>query len=121
MSLIASLWFIALVVMAGIYWHGVFWKKSAMRRMTGGPKDFTELMTREIQLLNHDFGRLLLNLRPHGARAVRAGLVVVKRGHDLVINRVYGRTSITRGSASSFFLKQIAEHKEGERDLPKGL
>ncbi len=50
---------------------------------------------------------------PH-ARQLRVVIIgVVTRGHDYFIERIFGRIVRERGKASSFFLKHIAEHKEG--------
>ena len=119
MSLLVTIWTVSLAAMVGIYWYAA--TRASVSRVARAPKDLTELMTREIQHLNADFGQLLRDIRPHGVRAVRAGLIAVKRGNDLIISRVYGRMSVEKGKASSFFLKQIAEHKEGGKDMPKGL
>lgn len=117
MSTLLIIWIVSALTLLSIVIYAR--KCAAVRDITALQAEvrFSDVVTREITTLHRDFYKLLDAARPHGERSLSAGLVMVKRGQDLFISRVYGRIQSEKGRASSFFLKQIAEHKE--RDLER--
>ncbi len=71
--------------------------------------------------MRYEGGVIINGLRPHGKSIVRGSYRILRRGHDIFIERVYGRIRIDKGRASSFFLKQIAEHQEKGAGHKRGL
>lgn len=57
----------------------------------------------------------LYELLPHGQRAIFVVSVHGRRASDMFVKRVFGRMEMKRGTASSFFLKHLAEHREMDR------
>ncbi len=57
--------------------------------------------------------------KPHARRFSETLISISRRGHDVFIDRVFGRMSQERGRSASFFLKYIAEHKEREEGSPE--
>lgn len=110
MSMLSLIWLLALAVMAGIVFSA---RTKSGENMYEGKRALRlgDLASKEAHLLLRDTVSLVNDIRPHGARAFRSGLVFVRRGQDFFIARVYGKMQMQKGSASSFFLKQIAEHQ----------
>lgn len=120
MSLLVIVWYISLAVLVGIGYV-------ALRRLPNGadetvPLHVNDLAIREIHLVRRDVTHLLRDMRPHALRVIRNFFALLKKGQDFLVTRAYGKIKIHKGSASSFFLKQIAEHqeKEGERNRSGG-
>lgn len=111
MSMLAFIWVTSLASMLGVAWYG--WRQSYNR---GDERvehyRLGDLASKEAHLLVHDVVTLIEGMKPHGARALRGGLVFVRRGQDFFLARVYGKMKTNSIGASSFFLKQIREHKE---------
>ncbi len=109
MSTLLVIWLSALATMVGIALY-------ARHRLDGrypnnNPYRLHDLASKEAHLLLSDTASFVGALRPHGARALRGGLFFARRGQDFFIARVYGKMKVHKGSASSFFLKQIKEHQ----------
>jgi hypothetical protein len=121
MSTLTLIWIASLATMAGIAWHG---SRGVRTGTSPAGIRLSDLASKEAHLLLRDTVAFLEDMRPHGARALSQGIVFVRRGQDFLIARVYGKIKVHKGSASSFFLKQIAEHKgqsvernQGEREM----
>ncbi len=117
MSTLLIIWIVSALTLLCIV---VYARKNAGRQENVNEQSqirLGDVVSREITTLHRDFYKLLDAAKPHGQRSLSAGLVMVKRGQDLFISRVYGRIQSEKGRASSFFLKQIAEHKE--RDVER--
>lgn len=112
MSLLMYIWFASFLAMVGIVLHGRR-SRSKTELLDIRLSDFA---SHEAHLLLTDVISFFHILRPHGVRALSRGLVFVRRGQDFIITNVYGKTKMHKGSASSFFLKQIAEQKEMESE-----
>ena len=64
--------------------------------------------------------RLATHARPHGEKAVFHGTALVKKGHALFVEQIFGRIAVEKGNVTYFFLKRIAEHKESLRGKGAG-
>jgi len=112
MSILLGIWFVSLITILGIVLYG-----SMLHNKNLHPHEHPEVhphdfIAHEISELNKVFLRLLKSAKPHGIRTARAGFVIVKRGQEIFIRRVYGHMNVEKGRTSSFFLKHISEHKE---------
>ena len=116
MSILFIIWCIALLTLAStlVYAH-VRVGRSGGVPVASVPNDFTEFLSAEWHEVLVFSRNLLHATRPHGERAVGYVVLVSRRGYDLFIERVFGRTEVTKGKTTSFFLKHISEHKEAER------
>ena len=110
MSLLLWIWAFALVALIGV---GVRASYMAGRgvRPAYVPHDLSDLVRAEIVRMRADGREIVEAIKPHGKSVAKESLRVLRRGHDLIIERVYGRIRVEKGRASSFFLKQIAEHQ----------
>lgn len=111
-------WIISALTILGIILYARFYQSEREDALLHGEHRLSDVLTEEMLSLHRDLRELFEVLKPHGKRSLSAGLVMVKRGQDLFISRVYGRIQCEKGRASSFFLKQIAEHqgKDAERE-----
>lgn len=78
------------------------------------------LIAEELSGVGQHAARGALYFRPHGERAVAYGTLWLKRGHDVFIEKVFGRIEIEKGRTPSFFLKRIALHREELRGTKEG-
>ena len=111
MSLLLVIWLLALSLIVGIIFYARIARRDARLNTARTPQDWSEFVHDEVLRMYGNVGRMVHVARPHGERAMSAGIVIVRRGHDLFIERVFGRMSVEKGKASSFFLKQITESK----------
>lgn len=112
MSILLGVWIASLMTIIAIVLYGRVLHVRRTHEHEHAPVHIHDLIAHEIFKLNKEFSRLVESAKPHGVRTARAGLVMVKRGQELFVRRVYGRIKIEKGSTSSFFLKHISEHKE---------
>lgn len=113
MSILLGIWFASIVVIVGIVLYGrVLYSKKGFHSYTYSSIHLYDLITNEIFELYKVFLWKFENVKPHGVRTVKRGLVMAKRGQEIFIHRVYGRVKVEKGRTSSFFLKHISEHKE---------
>ncbi len=123
MSILLSIWIVSLVSIVGALVYGRMLKherRSETIELSERPVSFSDFMSHELALLKRDMLLLIGSLRPHGVRTIRSGVSMVLRGQEVFISRVYGRIKTQKGLASSFFLKQIAEH-QGDRRGRSGM
>ena len=114
MSLLVISWLLSLVTLGGV----VFYARSRDTSPVSSEErstDWRDFIAIELTRMVGYISRLFDYARPHGERAVFHGTVVLKKGHDLFIEKVFGGIEIEKGKAASFFLKRIAEHKESLR------
>jgi hypothetical protein len=113
MSPLFAIWSLSLMVVVAI----IAFAYSRMRHdevAVGGvalPSKFVEFFGDQFHDMFAHVSRVLHHVRPHAAQVGMLALSLSKRGHDLFVERVFGRIELKRGSASSFFLKHIAEEK----------
>lgn len=118
MSLLIAIWLISLVVVLAIII--LAYARARHDEVTVGsgvlPSKFVEFFGDQF----HDFlfhaSRALHHVKPHAAQVVVTAISFTKRGHDLFIERIFGRVELKRGSAGSFFLKHIAEEKRSSQN-----
>lgn len=79
------------------------------------PSDFNDFVATELTRIAEHFSHGVRRLRPHGEKMIATSGVLLRKGHNIFIERVVGRIEVKRGKAASFFLKRIAEHREALR------
>jgi hypothetical protein len=112
MSILFGIWLASLITIMGIVLYGRTLHNRSFQTHEHPSIHLHDLIAHEVSELNKVFLSLLETAKPHGVRTARAGLVMIKRGQELIIHRVYGRMKVEKGRTSSFFLKHISEHKE---------
>lgn len=112
MSFLVALWIIALLILAGVVVYAHMRPKSQALPSSGGASDLSRMMAGEILEMGGLIWNKTLLLRPHGERVISEGVVLWKRGHNLLVEKAFGRVMTEKGKTSSFFLKRIAEIKE---------
>ena len=120
MSMLLILWIVSGMTLVGVILYA---RHIAAKVEFSAPHvapTLPDVVASEVALLHRDFSKLIDVAKPHGKRTLAAGVVMVKRGQDVFIRRVYGRIQSEKGRASSFFLKQIAEHKEKDAKRDDG-
>ncbi len=113
MSALSLSWIISFGVLALSLALGALLRRRALRPNTYAlPQSFTEFFSGEMYDLGHRLlyviARLFLALRPPARKVLGVFRVLRER----LSAQVFGKIAIDRRSASSFFLKHIAEHQE---------
>ncbi len=121
MSFLVTLWASSLVLVIGMiaYAH---WKKESLRAvLQTTPDGLGELVVEELRETGVYLLRGAVRLRPHGERIIVESGVLLKKGHNMLIEKAFGRVATEKGGTSSFFLKRIAEQKGslGNKDREK--
>ena len=109
MTLTMTIWILSLVVMLALIMLGK--KSSQVLDYAQAPQDLSEFVRETLYRSADRFSQVIHKVRPHASRALDVFVVVGKKGHDTFIDRVYGKLRAEKGTASSFFLKNIAEHQ----------
>ena len=109
MTLTMTIWILSLVVMLALIMLGK--KSSQVLDYAQVPQDLGEFVRETLYRSAGRFSQVIHEVRPHASRALDVLVVVGKKGHDTFIDRVYGKLRAEKGTASSFFLKNIAEHQ----------
>ncbi len=116
MTFTMTIWTLSLVVMMVLIVLGK--KSSQTLDYAEVPQDLSEFVRETLYRSAYHFSHVIHKVRPHASRALDVVVVVGKKGHDTFIDRVFGKRRREKGSASSFFLKNIAEHKvETRKDV----
>jgi hypothetical protein len=76
------------------------------------PSKFVEFIGDQFHDMLSHVSQAIHHVKPHAAQVAVTALSFTKRGHDMFVERVFGRIELKRGNAASFFLKHIAEHKK---------
>ena len=117
MTFTMTIWIASLLVMLTLVLLG---KRASSREFNYAqpPHDLGEFVRDTLYISADRFSHLLQMAQPYALRVLEAFAVVGRKGHDTFIDRVFGKRSAEKGTASSFFLKNIAEHKaESKRDV----
>ena len=85
------------------------------------PHDLGDFFARELGRMASEIRSVLDRIQPERDRAVRAVTLVARRGHDVFIERVFGRIEVKKGNASSFFVRHIALAKKIEKREELGV
>lgn len=116
------IWLSALFVLSSTLAYAHFFiKKTSGAPQVHVPSDFSEFIALELREILIYVKRVAHAVRPHANRALGYTVAVSRRGGDMFIERVFGRTEITKGKTTSFYLKHISEHKDvrgGSEDTP---
>lgn len=123
MSILLFIWVVSLASIVGVIVYGRITPNQRRSETIGlieKSVSFSDFVTHELTMLNRDVLLLMAGLKPHGVRTIQSGVTIVRRGQEVFISRVYGGIKAQKGLASSFFLKQIAEH-QGSRRGRRGL
>lgn len=86
-----------------------------MGKVSALPSGFGKFLGDQCHEVLYRIQRGVHHIKPH---AKNLGMIVVEYsawGHDLFVERVFGRMETKKGVSTSFFLKNIAEHKVGRR------
>lgn len=83
------------------------------------PHDLGEFIHEALTHMVGGVSNTLGSAQPHARRVSAYVVSVSKWGHDMFIDRVFGKTALAPGKTASFFLKYIAEHKEEVRGTPE--
>ena len=119
MSLLITIWVFALALVIAIM---VFASSRARRcevTLESGvtPTQFTEFFGDQFHDMLVHAVKGFHHVKPHATQMGMSAFAFSKRGHDLFVERVFGRMELKRGNTVSFFLKHIAEERRGiERD-----
>ncbi len=112
MTPLIALWLFALIILVGIVVYGFHTKGSTNVSSEDAPTNWCNFLAIELTRMAGYISHLLIHARPHGEKAVAHGTIFLKKGHDMFIEKIFGRIEVEKGKAASFFLKRIAEHKE---------
>lgn len=114
MSLLVICWLLSLATLGGVV---VYTRSNTALPLSSGeqPEDWRDFVAIELTRMVGHVSHLFHYARPHGERAMFHSTVLLKKGHDLFIEKIFGRIVVEQGKAASFFLKRIAEHKESLR------
>lgn len=114
MSLLFAMWVLSAgVVLAtlGMVFFRVRGGALVSLRMRA-PSNLGEFFTDQLHEVLVRFFTAVHHIKPHARQLGMTALLYTKKGHDLFVERVFGRIELPRGGTVSFFLKHIAEHKE---------
>jgi hypothetical protein len=115
MSLLVICWLLSLATLGGVV---IYARSNSALPLSSDeqPEDWRGFVAIELTRMVGYVSHLFHYARPHGERAIFHSTVAIQKGHDLFIEKVFGRVVIEKGKAASFFLKRIAEHKESLRE-----
>lgn len=115
MTFTMTIWALSLVVMLVLVALGR--RSSRSFDYAQVPQDLGEFVRDTLYRSADRFSHVIHRVKPHASRVAGVFIIIGKKGHDTFIDRVFGKTNAEKGRASSFFLKNIAEHKaESRRD-----
>lgn len=120
MSFLTALWLISLVLLVGIIVYARRKEASFAASFEEMPDSFADFIAIELTRMTGHLSRGATQLRPHGERVIAQSTVFLKKGHDIFIEKIFGRMEIEKGNVVSFFLKRITEHKESLRQKGRG-
>ena len=115
MTSLIVFWFLSLVALVGIVVYAGRKGGSHATPFEDAPRSFADFIAIELTRMIGHLSRGVRRLRPHGEMIIMQSSVVLKKGHDIFIEKIFGHIAIEKGKAASFFLKRIAEHKEALR------
>lgn len=112
-----TIWIASLLLMLTLVMLGKRKSQSQELSYVVPPQDLGEFVRDTLYTSFGRFSHLVHKVRPHISRVTQVFVVVGKKGHDTFTDRVFGKMNVGKGSASSFFLKNIAEYKaEAKKD-----
>lgn len=100
----------------------IAWKKERTMGFTAFPSvTLSRIVWEELMLGKQALSRGALAVRPHALRLAYSGGRVLSRGNEFLVRRIYGKIKIEKGLTPSFFLKQIAEHRDERREVDRNV
>ena len=118
MTFTMTIWFASALIMLVLVFLG---KRQASRVMSADVPENLGQFVRETLVSSIDrFSHRAKIIKPHVDRVTSVFLYVGKKSHDKFINNVFGKSNGEPGTASSFFLKHIAEHKAESKKEGEG-
>ena len=115
MSPLVICWLLSLALLLGIFFYARNHRGAPAFSPKEIPESFSDFIAIELTRMGGHLSRLVQYARPHGEKVIATGGTFLKKGHDIFIEKIFGRMVIEKGNAASFFLKRIAEHKEALR------
>ena len=116
-SFLIVCWLVSLLLLIGIF--GYARTREVMSISADVPENFRDFIAIELARIGEYFLHGFAQARPHGERVIAGSTILLKKGHDLFIEKIIGRIEVEKGKTASFFLKRIVEYKEslrGEKD-----
>ncbi|MDO8521019.1 MAG: hypothetical protein Q7S52_02800 [bacterium] len=112
MPFLLAIWLFSLVVVIGIAFYARFKQQVPLPISGDATSDLDDFFVGELRGMSNELLRGVARFRPHGERVIIQGGVLIRKGHNMLIEKAFGRIAVEKGKASSFFLKRIAEHKD---------
>lgn len=75
----------------------------------------SHVVWQEVAATKEVVSRVMGGARPHGLKLVSSSTYLILQGRKFFMSRIYGIIKIEKGLTPSFFLKQIAEHRDERR------
>jgi hypothetical protein len=117
MSLLAYLWVFSLLTLVAVTLFA--YRRSRFVAIRHVPHDLGEFIHEALSHIATGVSSTAATLQPHARKVTLHVVTAGKWGHDRFIDRVFGKRAQLPGRTASFFLKYIAEHKEGVRGTPE--
>lgn len=114
MTLTALFWVLSLLTLVATT-SFAFYRAQKVSAPKYIPRDFGEFVHEALTHLADEVSSVANKAEPHARRMSAHVVLLSKLAHDKFIDRVFGKTTKTPGKTASFFLKYIAENKEGNR------
>lgn len=119
MPFLLTIWSLSFVTLSAILGFAFAYKRNngdaAAQKRASFPSSFGDFLADQCHDVLYHIHKGVHHAKPH---ARNLGVVVMRysqRGHDLFVERVFGRMETKKGVSTSFFLKSIAEHKVDAR------
>lgn len=118
MSLTVLFWVLSLLTLVGTTAFA-FYRARFIPAPKFVPRDFGEFLHEALTHIAGGVSDVADTAKPHARRMSAYVVLLSKLAHDKFIDRVFGKTTKMPGTTASFFLKYIAEHKEGTKGTPE--
>lgn len=116
MTTLFSIWGVAGAML--IVFFVFAWRREGaldLRKREQALPTLSHVVWEEVNMTKQMVSRAISGARPHGAKIASTGMHLASRGQEFFMMRVYGKIKIEKGLTASFFLKQIAEHRDGRK------
>ncbi len=120
MTFLVAVWTCSLLSLLGVVAFAFYRMARGAQQLVHASHDLDEFVREEFTHLFTLLSQTVASVKPHTKRFGLRAALYGKRGRDIFGEHVFGRMQSERGSAASFFLKYIAEHKEAVRKETQG-
>ncbi len=113
MTTLFAIWGITGLMLVALFVYA--WRRGeqlSLPRRDQSLPSLSHVVWQEVATTKDIVSRLMSGVRPHGLRLVGSSTYLVLEGRKFFMSRIYGRIKIEKGLTPSFFLKQIAEHRD---------